>query len=85
MTPMRSSSGSSAREWKRTPTQKTCGDCCRLRLRLGAEYETVKRELAALEWVDSNDYADAKSSVVAEIMGRAELWASQTGWSTSPS
>jgi GrpB-like predicted nucleotidyltransferase (UPF0157 family) len=48
-------------------------------------YETVKRELAALEWVDSNDYADAKSGVVAAITERAELWASQTGWSTSPS
>jgi GrpB-like predicted nucleotidyltransferase (UPF0157 family) len=48
-------------------------------------YATVKRELAAREWVDSNDYADAKSGVVSAIAERAELWASQTGWSTSPS
>jgi GrpB-like predicted nucleotidyltransferase (UPF0157 family) len=35
-------------------------------------YEAVKRELASREWDDSNDYAQAKSSVIAEIMGRAE-------------
>jgi GrpB-like predicted nucleotidyltransferase (UPF0157 family) len=39
----------------------------------------VKRELAAREWTDSNDYATAKSDVVTAIMERAELWASQTG------
>jgi hypothetical protein len=27
-------------------------------------YETVKRDLAAREWVDSNDYADAKTEIV---------------------
>jgi GrpB-like predicted nucleotidyltransferase (UPF0157 family) len=43
-------------------------------------YETVKRDLAAREWEDSNDYAIAKSDVIAAIMERAELWASQTGW-----
>ena len=50
-----------------------------------ARYETVKRDLAARQWDDSNDYADAKSDVVTEIMGRAETWASQTGWSRSGS
>jgi N-methylhydantoinase B/oxoprolinase/acetone carboxylase alpha subunit/GrpB-like predicted nucleotidyltransferase (UPF0157 family) len=45
-------------------------------------YETVKRELAARSWDDSNDYADAKSDVVTEIMSHAETWASQAGWST---
>ncbi|MEY2447991.1 MAG: N-methylhydantoinase, partial [Acidimicrobiaceae bacterium] len=44
-------------------------------------YETVKRELAARSWDDSNDYAGAKSDVIAEIMEHAELWASQPGWS----
>ena len=44
-------------------------------------YETVKRELAARSWDDSNDYADAKNDVIAEIMERAQLWASQMGWS----
>jgi GrpB-like predicted nucleotidyltransferase (UPF0157 family) len=44
-------------------------------------YEAVKRELAAREWVDSNDYANAKSEVVRAIMSRAETWASQTRWS----
>ena len=43
-------------------------------------YETVKRGLVAREGVDSNDYADAKSDVVKEIMRRAEAWASKAGW-----
>ncbi len=43
-------------------------------------YETVKRELAKREWGDSNDYAQAKTDVIAEVMERAELWASHTGW-----
>jgi GrpB-like predicted nucleotidyltransferase (UPF0157 family) len=42
----------------------------------------VKRELAAREWVDSNDYAEAKSDVVAAILRRAQLWAARTRWST---
>ena len=44
-------------------------------------YESVKRDLASRRWVDSNHYADAKTEVVTEITGRAEMWASQTGWS----
>jgi GrpB-like predicted nucleotidyltransferase (UPF0157 family) len=55
------------------------------RLRASSEdrvrYETVKRELAAREWEDSNDYADAKSEVVTEIMRHAETWVSHTRWS----
>ena len=34
-------------------------------------YESTKRELAAREWAVTQDYADAKSDVVAEIMRRA--------------
>lgn len=34
-------------------------------------YEDVKRDLARREWDDMNDYADAKSAVIAEIMARA--------------
>lgn len=34
-------------------------------------YEKTKRELAAREWAVTQDYADAKSDVVAEIMPRA--------------
>lgn len=52
------------RDWLR----ESAGDCER--------YETVKRELAAREWVDGNDYADAKSRVVAEIIEHAETWVS---------
>ena len=41
-------------------------------------YESTKRELAQLEWDEMNDYADAKSGVIAEITGRAEQWAADT-------
>ena len=34
-------------------------------------YEDVKRSLAGREWADMNDYADAKSDVIAAIMRRA--------------
>jgi GrpB-like predicted nucleotidyltransferase (UPF0157 family) len=36
-----------------------------------ALYEATKRELAARSWAAVQDYADAKSAVVADIMGRA--------------
>lgn len=32
-------------------------------------YERVKRQLAAKRWEDTNDYAQAKSAVIAEIVG----------------
>jgi GrpB-like predicted nucleotidyltransferase (UPF0157 family) len=44
-----------------------------------ARYAAVKRELATREWGDMNDYADAKSPVIAEITARAEAWAAATG------
>jgi GrpB-like predicted nucleotidyltransferase (UPF0157 family) len=54
-------------------------------LRCSAEdrerYERVKRALAARAWEDMNAYADAKSSVIAEITARAECWAAASGWS----
>lgn len=34
-------------------------------------YEDVKRSLAGREWSDMNDYADAKSEVIADVMARA--------------
>ena len=34
-------------------------------------YEDVKRDLATRQWDDMNDYADAKTDVVADIMARA--------------
>ena len=40
-------------------------------------YESVKRDLASRTWESMQDYADAKSDVIAEIMARAELWSSQ--------
>jgi N-methylhydantoinase B/oxoprolinase/acetone carboxylase alpha subunit/GrpB-like predicted nucleotidyltransferase (UPF0157 family) len=45
-----------------------------------ARYEAVKRELARRDWSDRQQYADAKTDVVAEIMVRAEAWAAATGW-----
>jgi GrpB-like predicted nucleotidyltransferase (UPF0157 family) len=54
------------------------------RLRADADdreaYAAVKVELAAREWADMNDYAAAKSEVVAMITERAERWAAATGW-----
>jgi GrpB-like predicted nucleotidyltransferase (UPF0157 family) len=45
------------------------------RLRVSTEdreaYETLKRELATRDWSDMNDYADAKGSLISEILGRA--------------
>jgi GrpB-like predicted nucleotidyltransferase (UPF0157 family) len=38
-------------------------------------YEDTKRELARQEWDATNDYSDAKGTVVAEILTRAQRWA----------
>jgi GrpB-like predicted nucleotidyltransferase (UPF0157 family) len=43
-------------------------------------YEETKRDLARRRWRDTNYYADAKSPVIAEIMGRARSWADAEGW-----
>ena len=36
-------------------------------------YETAKRQLARREWATMNDYAEAKSGVIEEILSRARL------------
>jgi GrpB-like predicted nucleotidyltransferase (UPF0157 family) len=41
-----------------------------------ALYEATKRDLAAREWSDMNDYADAKSDVIRAVLGRARAWRS---------
>lgn len=45
------------------------------RLRRSSEdrdsYERLKRELAAREWTDMNEYADAKTTLIEEILTRA--------------
>ncbi len=47
-------------------------------LRVSAEdralYAAAKRALAARSWDDMNDYADAKSDVVRDMLGRARAW-----------
>lgn len=47
-------------------------------------YAAVKHELAAREWDDMNDYAQAKGDVIAEITARAEAWARASGWELPP-
>jgi GrpB-like predicted nucleotidyltransferase (UPF0157 family) len=42
-------------------------------------YVNVKRELAQRPWSDMNHYADAKSEVIAQILGRARLRRASTG------
>jgi GrpB-like predicted nucleotidyltransferase (UPF0157 family) len=49
-----------------------------------ALYERYKRRLAEQEWDDMNEYADAKTEVIAAILGRAERWASRVGWEVAP-
>ncbi|MGV8966272.1 MAG: GrpB family protein [Cellulomonas sp.] len=39
-----------------------------------ALYATVKRHLAQQQWNDMNDYADAKTDVVLDILTRARTW-----------
>jgi GrpB-like predicted nucleotidyltransferase (UPF0157 family) len=43
-------------------------------------YEDTKRGLAGRVWRDTNYYAEAKAPVIAQIMARAESWATRTGW-----
>jgi GrpB-like predicted nucleotidyltransferase (UPF0157 family) len=43
-----------------------------------ALYETTKRDLARRAWVDMNDYADAKTDVVLDILGRARAWRNES-------
>ena len=39
-----------------------------------ALYAATKRQLAQREWSDMNYYADAKSEVILDILGRARAW-----------
>ena len=39
-----------------------------------ARYLSVKRELARRTWSDMNHYADAKSDVIRQVLGRARSW-----------
>jgi GrpB-like predicted nucleotidyltransferase (UPF0157 family) len=47
-------------------------------------YAATKRALAKRAWSDSNDYADAKDEVIADITARAEAWARASGWAFPP-
>jgi GrpB-like predicted nucleotidyltransferase (UPF0157 family) len=37
-------------------------------------YAAAKRQLAQQQWTDMNDYADAKTDVITEILARAKAW-----------
>jgi GrpB-like predicted nucleotidyltransferase (UPF0157 family) len=47
-------------------------------------YAHVKRELATRDWADMDEYARAKTPVIAEILARAERWAAESGWELPP-
>ena len=44
-----------------------------------ALYAVTKRDLAQRKWVDMNDYADAKTEVVQDILVRARKWRNTRG------
>ena len=41
-------------------------------------YAVTKRRLAQQSWRDMNDYADAKSEVIQDVLGRARAWRAST-------
>ena len=41
-------------------------------------YEGVKRDLAQRPWSDMNHYAEAKSDVIQQVLGRARAWRGRT-------
>jgi GrpB-like predicted nucleotidyltransferase (UPF0157 family) len=45
-------------------------------------YEAVKYDVAGHHRSDRIAYNDAKGPLIAEMLGRAVVWATQTGWST---
>lgn len=45
-----------------------------------AAYAAVKQQLVRRSWPTMQDYADAKSDVVHDILRRADTWAARTGW-----
>lgn len=49
-----------------------------------SRYAATKHALAARDWEDMNDYAQAKSDVIAQITARAEAWAAASGWTLPP-
>jgi GrpB-like predicted nucleotidyltransferase (UPF0157 family) len=51
-------------------------------LRVDAEdralYAAKQRRLAEQHWRDMNDYADAKTDIIRDILTRARVWRAQT-------
>ncbi len=41
-------------------------------------YAATKRRLAQQSWRDRNDYADARSEVIRDVLGRARAWRAGT-------
>ena len=55
-------------------------DWLRLERADAERYAEAKRALAAREWPDMNEYANAKTVIVNDILSRAEVWAEATSW-----
>jgi GrpB-like predicted nucleotidyltransferase (UPF0157 family) len=43
-------------------------------------YAALKVSLQTVDWETLDDYAEAKSPIIAEITERAEVWAKATKW-----
>lgn len=48
-------------------------------------YAETKRDLAQRDWPTVDHYADAKTAVIADIMGRAQAWARASDWTVDRS
>jgi GrpB-like predicted nucleotidyltransferase (UPF0157 family) len=60
-------------------------DYLRAHRRVAAEYEAVKRMLAAQHRDDRHAYTHAKGDFLWATIRRADLWAGDTGWRPGPS
>jgi len=60
-------------------------DFLRTRPDAAAEYEAVKRRLAARYPHDRHAYTGAKTQIVWDIIQQADAWAQQAGWAPGPS
>lgn len=59
-------------------------DWLRVDARDRERYAAEKRSLAQRAWHDMNHYADAKTSIISEILGRARAWRAESERSGAP-
>jgi Uncharacterized conserved protein len=60
-------------------------DYLRLHTEEAQRYEQIKRDLADQYRDDRHGYTDAKQPFIWELMGRADRWSQEVGWSPGPS